>query len=85
MKSLLWGVCCLCAVLAYFTFHLNKENAKLKKENTSLVNTHALCSNENAVCQENLDRYHIAFETIKKKYPKISFQYDLLINGISPK
>ena len=82
MKVLLWGVCCLCTILCYFTFHLNKENAQLRQEKFSLVNSLTLCANENVVCQENLDRYYVASKTIKKKYPKLSLQYDLLINGI---
>jgi hypothetical protein len=63
-------------------FHLNKENAKLQEEKFALVNSLALCANQDAVCQENLNRYYIAFRTIKKKYPKLHLQYDLLINGI---
>ena len=85
MKVLLWGVCCLTAFFGYMVFHLRTEKRTLEKENFMLKNKVVLYQQESTLCQESLNRYETAFNTLKKQDRTIVNRWDLLINGIVSK
>ena len=80
MKVLLWGVCCITAVIASISFRLNKEVHYLRNQNI-ILQEKIEKAQENVVL---LQRYSIAFDSLEKTHPKIAQQFDILINAVSP-
>jgi hypothetical protein len=81
MKIVLWIVCCVTAAISSICFRLNKEVRYLRTQNINLQSK----IEESLYNEDLLQKYEMAFNTLKKEDSTIEGRWDLLVNGIVSK